>query len=175
MIRKIIKEFLYRTLFRNRFLAYKYYTNSDEGEKFQHLIEAVNYIRVTQQDLVVFEFGCHSGRTFSAIGSAARFFKMPTEHLYAFDSFEGLPYEPNSGVFKSGEFSTSEKVFRKIVKKRTGIQLSDKQIIRGFYSDSLQKALSLNLPSPSLVHIDVDLYSSTVEVLKFLETFSWKR
>ena len=175
MFRKLLKNIIYQTIYRKRQLAYKHYTKSDELDKFQHLVEAVNYIRVTQQDFVMFEFGCHSGRTFSALGSAAKFLKLPTDKMYAFDSFEGLPVEENSGIFTPGEFSTSRNSFKKIVRSNTGIRLASHQIIEGFYSESLSNRGSLDLPTPTLVHIDVDLYGSTVDILNFLEGFNWKR
>lgn len=175
MFKGIIKEIIYRTVFRTRNLAYQCYKHSDELDKFRHLVEAVNYVRVAQQRLVVFEFGCHSARTFSTFISAAKFFKLPTDNIYAFDSFEGLPEEENSGVFKQGEFSTSEAKFRKLVHKKTGLILNDSQVIKGFYSESLISSDALSLPIPSIVHVDVDLYGSTVEILKFLEKISWKR
>lgn len=175
MFRKLLKNLIYRTILRKRQLGFSYYTHSDESDKFQHLVEAVNYIRVTQQEFVMFEFGCHSGRTFSAMGSAAKFLHLPTDKMYAFDSFEGLPLEENSGIFSPGSFSTSKKRFKSIVKNKTGIKLSSHQIVEGFYNETLSDRDTLDLPTPSLVHIDVDLYGSTVDILKFLEGLDWKR
>ena len=55
-----------------------------------------------------------------------------------------------------------------IIKKNTGIKLKSEQIIKGFYSKTLTKELQSKLPKVGLVHIDVDLYSSTICVLNFI-------
>ena len=117
-----------------------------------------------------FEFGCHSGRTFATAMNSAYFLDIRECQFFAFDSFEGLP-ETNSqdGIFKEGTFFTYKENFKKIIKKKTNIELLDNQIIRGFYSDSLTEDLRISLPKVGIIHIDVDLYSSTVEVLDFIK------
>ena len=47
--------------------------------------------------------------------------------------------------------------------------MPDSNIIKGFYKDSLDDKLQSRLPKAGIIHIDVDLYSSTVEILKFLK------
>ena len=62
--------------------------------------------------------------------------------------------------------------FVKIVKNRTGILLQDDQLVQGYYEKSLTDKLKERLPkSVGFVHIDVDLYSSTVTVLDFIKKF----
>ncbi len=152
---------------------YKY---TDEHLKFVHILEAINYMRVAGAAGEVlpqnyFEFGCHSGRTFSAAVNAAGYLGMPNAEFYAFDSFEGLP--PTSagedGIFQSGSFSTSRADFVRIVERKTGLRLGDQYIVQGYYSDSLTAALQTRMPKAGIVHIDVDLYSSTVDVLRFVK------
>jgi len=147
------------------------YNFTDERLKFTHLLECVNYLRVAEIPNVYFEFGCHSGRTFSAVLNAARFFSMANFRAIAFDSFMGLPDTSplEDGVFRGGEFSTSRSRFKSIVKFRTGSNLADKQIVEGFYEESLTAALQAELPKVGMVHIDVDLYSSTISVLEFVK------
>jgi hypothetical protein len=120
---------------------------------------------------VYFEFGCHSGRTFSAAVRAARFLKMDDAEFFAFDSFEGLP--PTSaaedGIFQTGAFCTARTDFVRIVEKGAGLRLDDEHIVQGFYRDSLTPELQARMPKVGVVHIDVDLYSSTVEVLAFIK------
>ena len=151
---------------------YKY---TDEHLKFVHILECVNYLRVAgfnnEIPPVYFEFGCHSGRTFSAAVNAANYLGLEEAKFFAFDSFEGLPKTEveTDGIFQEGEFSTSVLEFKRIVKNRTGLQLDGENIIKGYYSDTLTDALQLKLPKAGIVHIDVDLYSSTVEVLEFIK------
>ena len=155
--------------------ARKQYKFTDEHLKFVHILAAINYIRVAGDEGKVlpqtyFEFGCHSGRTFSAAINASKFLSMNNANYFAFDSFQGLP-ETNSssdGIFKFGTFFTSREAFIKIIKTNTGVKLNDRQVFEGFYNNTLTSNLSKNLPKAGVVHIDVDLYSSTVEVLNFL-------
>lgn len=152
------------------------YTYTDEHLKFVHILEAINYMRVAGAAGVIlpqtfFEFGCHSGRTFSAAVNAAAFFEMANAEFYAFDSFEGLPETKaeEDGYFKTGTFCTSRADFVRIVERKTGLRLDDKYVVQGYYCDSLITKLQNRLPKVGVVHIDVDLYSSTVDVLRFLK------
>ena len=177
MVKKVIskvKQFLYYKIFYPKYnIPHKWYTESDEKFKFIHILEAVNYIKVAELPNVFFEFGCHSGRTYSAALLASKFFNFELKN-YAFDSFEGLPETSKNvdGIFKSGTFYTKKEDFVKIVKNRTGILLHDDQLIQGSYEKSLTDKLKERLPkSVGFVHIDVDLYSSAITVLEFIKTF----
>ena len=171
---KNILKLLYYKIYRRRLLpSYEYYKSTDENDKFIHILEAINYLRIAGDNGNVlpqtyFEFGCHSARTFTAAINAYRFFRMSNFQTFAFDSFEGLPAtNEDDGYFLQGTFSTSEKKFKQIVKSKTGVTLSPHQVISGFYEDSLSEKLASQLPQIGVLHVDVDLYSSTVEVLAF--------
>lgn len=147
------------------------YKLSDERLKYLHIMEAVNYARVAQIPLTYFEFGCHSGRTFSAAIRAADYLLIKEMKFYAFDSFQGLP-KTNveiDGYFKEGSFATSTDVFLTKVRQYTGRTLNLKNVVEGFYEDSLTATLQSNMPMVGIVHIDVDLYSSTKQVLEFIK------
>jgi O-methyltransferase len=149
-----------------------YYKRSDEDDKFQHLLEAVNYVKNTELPGVFFEFGCHSGRTFSSVILAAQFLDINL-NPFAFDSFQGLPQTSSDtdGIFEQGSFHTSIDQFKDIIKKKTGVTLPNQNIIEGFYEKTLDDNLSKGLPQTvGMVHIDVDLYSSTVSVLEFIKS-----
>ena len=155
--------------------AKKDYNYTDEHLKFVHILECINYLKVAGHSnkipSVFFEFGCHSGRTFSAAVNAANYVGLDEAKFFAFDSFKGLPAtsEIEDGIFQEGEFCTSALEFKKIIKKKTGLILDSKNIIEGFYADSLSISLQKSLPRVGIVHIDVDLYSSSVEVLEFIK------
>ena len=61
---------------RHIYSAWKIYTLSDETNKYQHITEAMNYLRIAGANNrlpnTYFEFGCHSGRTFSAAINAEK-------------------------------------------------------------------------------------------------------
>ena len=177
MLKKLIfniKQFLYYKLFYPKLdFPHKWYVETDEKFKFMHILEAVNYMKVADLPNVFFEFGCHSGRTYSAALLASKFLKFEIEN-FAFDSFEGLPevLKSDDGIFRTGTFNTSKKDFVEIVKKRSGVLLKQDQLIEGYYEKSLTDKLSERLPkSVGFVHIDVDLYSSTITVLDFIKKF----
>ena len=138
-------------------------------------MECVNYLRVAgfEKEIppVIFEFGCHSGRTFSSMINASKYLKLNDAKFYAFDSFEGLPKtnQKVDGFFQTGTFSTSISNFKKIVKSNTGVFLKHEQCIKGYYKNTLTNDLQKKFKGVGLVHIDVDLYSSTVEVLDFVK------
>jgi len=137
----IIKAWVFWNIYKPRLKKpLVWYRGSDNFLKSQHILEAINYIRITQLPLVFFEFGCCSGRTFSAALLSGEFFNLPLQG-YAFDSFQGLP-KTNSqedGCFKTGSFAMSKKKFQKIVYAKTKKFLDDKYIVEGFYTETLKK------------------------------------
>jgi len=90
-----------------------------------------------------------------------------------FDSFFGLPKidgSDASGGFVEGEFSA----YREDVEyyfNRFGIDWSRTFLIDGFFSDTLNEKTRARcqIRNCALAIVDCDLYSSTVEVLTFLE------
>ncbi len=156
---------------RNAFLAHKDYVFTDYREKCVHIMEALNYLKVSKLPQVYLEFGCHSGRTFSAAIRASRELSiLQNTEFYAFDSFEGLPQtNDDDGIFKAGTFSTGIADFKKALQKQASYKIRDNNIVKGFYSDSLTSELQAKMPKVGVVHIDVDLYSSTVQVLSFIK------
>ncbi len=175
-IQKIILRMHYYLKSPKLISALNDYIETDERQKFIHILEAINYINVAGVGgetipQVYFEFGCHSGRTFSAAVNAAAYFSMNNAKFYAFDSFEGLPQtdSKDDGFFQTGTFCTSRNDFIKIVRQKTGVHLADEYIVQGYYCDSLTNELQAKIPKAGVIHIDVDLYSSTVDVLNFIK------
>ena len=115
------------------------------------------------------EFGVFRGTSFIMASKLVQTYNMPTMRLFAFDSFEGLP-DSEGKAFTESEFSCSEDLFKKIVKK-AGVDLSKVVTIKGFYSNSLNEDIKkkYNIKA-AIVHIDCDLYNSTKEVLNFIES-----
>lgn len=166
-----ITSLYYKALRRYEYDSLRNYKFSDERLKFMHLLEAINYCRVALMPQAYFEFGCHSARTFSSVVNSANYLKMDNMEFYAFDSFAGLPSvdQAQDGIFETGEFATPIAVFKDKVFAKTGYKIPDKYLIKGFYSDSLTLEIQQRMPKVGVVHIDVDLYSSTIEVLNFLK------
>ena len=116
------------------------------------------------------EFGCWGGTTFTLAWGAAQVTGHPA-HLWAFDSFAGLPpsdhpVDDHVG-WTPGAMEMSEAAFVATVAER-GVPAAAFTTVPGFFSDSL--AAASGLPDRiALAYIDCDLYTSTVDVLRFLE------
>jgi O-methyltransferase len=117
------------------------------------------------------EFGCWGARTFTLAWGAARLVGHPA-HLWAFDSFQGLPATTDTRDdhpgWTPGQMTMSETVFTETC-LANGVPRQAFTIVPGFYADSLSP--DVIGPRPERIcfaYIDCDLYSSTTEVLRFL-------
>jgi len=117
--------------------------------KEENLSEAIHYL----------EFGVAAGRSF----------KWWIEHnansnskFYGFDTFTGLPEDWN--MFKAGAMSTGG-ILPDVKDERAFF-------IKGLFQDSLPDFLeSFNNDKRKIIHLDADLYSSTLYVLAKLHPF----
>ena len=115
------------------------------------------------------EFGVFRGTSFVSAFKHARERRVTDMRFFAYDSFAGLPNDEGS-VFKAGEYAISEGLFRRMIEK-AGVDLRSCEIVPGFYEASLtaEHKRSTKLTSAAVIHIDCDLYTSTREVLRFVE------
>lgn len=119
------------------------------------------------------EFGVFRGGTY--VYQAQQISSLhPQSRLIGFDSWQGLP-EETEGVWiperhAKGEYAAPKaEVLRRM--EAAGLSMEDERfrLVDGFYSDSLTPALRDTLGPLVFVNIDVDIYSSTVELLDFIE------
>lgn len=117
------------------------------------------------------EFGCFGAATFTLAWGAARLVGHPA-HLWAFDSFQGLP--PSSDPrdahdgWTEGAMSMTEPLFIDRCLEN-GLPREDFTTVAGYYSDSLDSGARGDRPERiCFAYIDCDLYSSTRDVLLFL-------
>lgn len=97
--------------------------------------------------------------------------------FYAFDSFQGLP-DISSPVdrevpqFEGGQYAAGRDLFLGNLKK-AGVDVAKVHLVPGFYQDSLNARTKATLPlrAAAIVHIDCDLYESTLQVLDFLTDY----
>lgn len=122
---------------------------------FKSKIELYNFI--VEENLIkqsFLEFGVWKGDSISFFAK-----RYPDLHFFGFDSFEGLPQDWRTG-FKKGTFDTN---------KVTPPMFSNVKYIEGWFNDSIPSFLAENdLTGPIFMHIDCDLYSSTVDVFNAL-------
>ena len=120
------------------------------------------------------EFGCCGAMTFSmAYGILATYLRDETPcHLWAFDSFRGLPEsavaEDAHPEWMRGTMRTGLDEFHLLCRCR-GVPRDAYTAVAGFYEQSLVPAARDPRPMKiRLAYIDCDLYSSTRAVLQFL-------
>ena len=124
-----------------------------------------------------YEFGCFGGVSLIMCGQLIKYYSIFYKEfkdikIFAFDSFEGLPEnqkgDPKDPVWKKGEFYGSlEQVKRNVAEYR----INNIEYIKGFYENSLTEELAEKMKEcpPSIIYIDVDMYSSTITVLNWID------
>ncbi len=129
-----------------------------------------------------FEFGSYTGRTFRMAYTHSRRpyvretaeFEQPI-HLWAFDSFEGLPEPSEVDRFprwERGAMQTTLHEFHAAL-DAWGVARDAYTVIPGFYEDTLTPELKTRMQGvrAAVAYIDCDFYSSTATVLRFLPPF----
>ena len=130
-----------------------------------------------------YEFGTGWGATLAAFMLAAEQVASKNKldahnfRVFAFDSFEGLP--PSShpadrhSSWSAGAMSNSVEVIRQKMDTHAFAKRVSARYIKGYFEQSLTEALSeqLKLFPPSIVTIDVDYYTSTLESLLWIDRF----
>lgn len=112
----------------------------------------------------VYQFGVYKGQSMRLL---RQIFKNSS--MFGFDSFEGLPKDVRGKEpWKPGMFRSDPRasLLRDLNRANAPVQF-----VSGFYSESLTKAglvQQLGMQPAKYVDVDVDLYSSTVDVLDFL-------
>ena len=115
------------------------------------------------------EFGVFTGWSYMVQVNAI-LKDYPNTKLIGFDSWQGLPEETEKVWFPErhakGKFSTSKDV----VLKQLGDHADDHRfrLVDGFFKDSLTQELQRSINDLIYVNIDVDIHSSTKEVLYFI-------
>ena len=125
----------------------------NRGDRFAVFAEIVERLRSPRP--LYLEFGVHEGRT---LRWWSEHLSAPGARLIGFDSFDGLPgdWHPDA---PAGSFATG--VVPRIDDPRV-------EIVPGWFSDTLP-GRALPPHDELVVNVDCDLYSSTREVLDWLE------
>lgn len=96
------------------------------------------------------EFGVYKGNTINFIS------KYTEKKIFGFDSFDGLPEDWREGYSK-GVFN---------MEGRLPSVSNNVELIKGLFQDTLEPFLESNNEVISFIHLDADLYSSTIYVLE---------
>jgi O-methyltransferase len=117
------------------------------------------------------EFGVCGARTFTLAWGAAQLVRYPVR-MWAFDSFEGLPAaaDPRDAhpKWNAEACSMSEERFRQVCTSY-GVPAGAYVTVPGYYNQTLAPDAAGARPDKiAFAYVDCDLYSSTVDVLRFL-------
>ncbi|MCB1511325.1 MAG: class I SAM-dependent methyltransferase [Hyphomicrobiaceae bacterium] len=99
---------------------------------------------------IVAEFGVNEGGTITFIAKQLRGRKV-----HGFDSFEGLPEDWSGNKMHAGYFNRQGKLPR---------VPSNVELHAGWFDKSLPKFVAANEGAAAFLHVDCDLYSSTVTI-----------
>jgi len=121
----------------------------------------------------VLEFGIFRGFNVWFSQAYCRLRGVRDVRFFGFDSFFGLPEisgVDSRGTFHEGEFSAYKADVEHYF-TRFSVDWTQTFLVEGFFSETLNPATiqRLSVRPCSLAVVDCDLYSSTVEVLNFLE------
>lgn len=124
--------------------------------KYQDRIQLHEYVyknHISDKAIDYFEFGVAEGLSF---GWWLKWNSNPDSRFYGFDTFTGLPED--FGVMKKPDYDTGGN-FPKVNDTRASF-------VPGLFQDSLEKFLpSYQSDRRKVIHMDADLYSSTLYVL----------
>jgi len=140
-----------------------FYVWKRDYQKRLKLYEAVSlHYQLDKKEFVYLEFGVASGNSFSWWAQKNT---NPASRFWGFDTFEGLPED--WGGYKKGAMSHSLE----------SIGLNDQRtaFVKGIFQDTLNAFIdenrSLLKQKPKVIHLDADLFSSTIFALSQLYPF----
>ena len=132
-------------------------------ERMIKICECLDVIKKDKMEGSVLEFGIFEGWSLSEMVLHCRKNQM-YHRFYGFDGFQGMP-EADHIWFKGDACSTYENT-NFLLSQKLG-RLDEVMLVPGFFKDSLIAELQHSISKAVLIHVDCDLYSSTVEVLSF--------
>jgi len=140
-----------------------YVSKRDYSKRFE-LYKAVSaHFSLDQKQITYLEFGVASGSSFFWWAANN---KNPNSRFFGFDTFEGLP-ENWGGFYKKGDMAHD----------LSGLALEDSRacFVKGIFQDTLTGFIASHKGDlsdrPKLIHMDADLFSSTLFVLSQLYPF----
>lgn len=118
------------------------------------------------------EFGVFKGGSLLYSQQAADALQLPPMRLIGFDSFQGLPDEPDQSreVFYRGQYSCGEAQVRTWL-SQNGADWDRIVLVPGFYDRTLvpEKKRELGLTKCAVAMLDCDIYSSTKVALEWID------
>jgi hypothetical protein len=126
-------------------------------ERKRHLQQAMPYAKIAGH---ILEFGVYRGKTINHISA-----HWPDQSVWGFDSFQGLPEpwfvnDPFQPSHPAGTFDLTQE----------GLPAypDNVKLVKGWFDQSIPPWLDNNPGPIKFLHVDCDLYSSTITVLNLL-------
>ena len=140
-----------------------YNPNNVQRNRFE-LVEK-NKDFLTKPNLVYMEFGVYNGTSMFDYYNAYELNGINKE-FYGFDSFEGLPEET---LDKLSPWHTAEFSMGGVIDPRL-LNNPDIKLFKGWFKETLnpQTAALIGDKKCGIIHIDCDIYTSTIEVLEWI-------
>jgi hypothetical protein len=114
--------------------------------------------RMSKLDGLWLELGVASGRTIRFLAE-----NFPQQVIYGFDSFQGLAEDWIRGDSKIPKGTFYQETLPKVPK--------NVRLIQGWFRDTLPAFAAEYREKIAFLHVDCDLYSSTIESLEFLSQY----
>lgn len=119
------------------------------------------------------EFGVYNGTSLSCMYQVAAELGYKHVRLFGFDSFEGLPEQAadeDENIWMSKQFKCDINFTREFLSSQD-VDLNRVTLIKGWFSETLNiETIRKNkIEKASIIMIDCDLYSSSLEALRFCE------
>jgi O-methyltransferase len=114
------------------------------------------------------EFGVFCGSSLSCMFNAAERTGQHNMRFFGFDSFKGLPAGAAEEGWREGDYCMCLEYARKFMAGR-GVDFSRTCLIDGWFSETLNEdtKIKYGIDVASVVMVDCDLYSSSIEALDF--------
>jgi len=156
-VEKVINSLNRRLLTDDLVRSGVYYLSDRQG--YWYRLHEYIFDKYVKQPIDYLEFGVYRGQSI-------RWYLLklaPESNLYGFDSFEGLPEEWIS-YGEKGRFNCDGHI--------PDIAAPNLRFIKGWFEESLTPFLASTILNPRLViHIDADLYSSTIYILRIMKDY----
>jgi len=131
--------------------------NHELSREYSYYIYCIEHVEV---DGLWGEFGVFQGASSKYISKIkSQKFPDSKERLQGFDSFEGLPESWEKQGTKKGKFNVQGQI----------PQVPNVDFHKGWFQDTIPEFLKTTEKPFAFIHIDCDIYSSTVDILSNLK------
>jgi len=140
-------------------------------ERMNQFHEALDVIRLEKIEGDIVETGIWRGGAVIFAASYLKVYGIDSKKVYGCDSFEGLPKpDPNYPIDAGDTHHTINILAVSLSEVRSnlekyGIDLNDVKLVKGWFKDTLP---SLEVDTISILRLDGDMYSSTIQALNAL-------